>query len=117
MAWHLTVSNNFYVAIMAIGHPINANENRPHKFSENLGNGFISVPGIGNVNFLDIGKKDVGGHSNKTWGVLISYQGEELIFRYENDGDVKVTINEFGQAEFSGNGDFSKIKLSSFILK
>jgi hypothetical protein len=101
---------------MAIGHPINVNENRDHKIPETLGSGFINVPGIGAVNFIDVGKRDIGGHSKKTWGVLIAYQGEELAFRYEGEGEIKVIINEFGQAEFSGSGDFSLIKLPSFII-
>ena len=117
MAWHLTVSNNYYQTIAAIGHPINVNENRPHKFTETLGSGFINVPGMGAVSFIDVGKRDIGGHSKKTWGILISYQGEELVFRYEGEGQLDVTINDIGQAEISGNGDFSHIKLSSFVLK
>ena len=117
MAWHLTVRNNFYQTIMAVGMPINVNENRPFKVGQTLGSGFINVPGVGGVSFIDVGEKDIGGHSKKKYGVFISYQGEEAVFRYDGEGEMQVTINKFGQAELSGNGDFSLIKLASFIIK
>jgi hypothetical protein len=117
MAWHLTVRNNFYQTIMAVGMPINVNENRPFKVGQKLGSGYINVPGVGAVNFVDIGDRQMGGHSKKKWGVVISYQGEDALFRYDGEGELNVTINEFGQAEISGNGDLMLIKIPSYVFK
>lgn len=47
--------------------------------------------------------------------MLISYQGEEFVFRYEGGGDIQLIINDPGQAEINGNGTISRIRLPSFI--
>ncbi|PYS94143.1 MAG: hypothetical protein DMF64_02245 [Acidobacteria bacterium] len=117
MSWHITITNNYHETLRAFGMVVNAGDKRPHKVPHALGNGYIEVPGFGSINFIDIGDKKVGGHSQATWGVLLSYQGEELIFRYEGGGDIHVNINQFGQAELSGNGEFSRILLSPFAFK
>jgi len=117
MAWHLTVTNKFHQTLAAFGTPMNATDTRPFKVPQTLGNGYINVPGIGGVTFIDIGERQMGGHSKKKFGVFISYQGEEAVFRYDGEGEMQVTINEFGQAEISGNGDLIQIKLPSFIFK
>jgi hypothetical protein len=116
MSYEITISNHYVEAIIAFGGIINSNQNNV-KIPRKLGTGSINIQGIGTVSFLDVGKKDIGGHSKKTWGVLISYQGEELVFRYDGDGQLNVTINDLGQVEIKGNGDFSRISLPSFILK
>lgn len=112
--WNLTIINNYREAITGFDMVINKNDKGrvPHA----LGNGYINVVGVGTINFTDIGEQHVGGFSTATWGVLISYQGEELVFRYEGGGEIQVTINQFGQAEITGNGGFSRVPLSSFVL-
>lgn len=118
MSWHLTVINNYPGTLMpSIGSPINQGDSRPAKFSQTLGNVYVTVPGLGAVNFIDVGDKQIGGFSKATWGVLISYQGEEVIFRYEGGGQIELTINSFGQAELRGNGGFSQIRIGSFDIK
>jgi hypothetical protein len=47
------------------------------------------------------------------WGVLISYQGEEIVGRYEGAGGLTVALNEYGQATLSGM-DFRQVFLPSF---
>jgi hypothetical protein len=115
MSYHVTVANKYREAIKAFGTILNANETR--KFSQAFGNGVVEVFGLGPINFTDIGKKDLGGHSKAAWGVLLSYQGEEVVFRYEGGGELQVTISDIGQAELSGNGEFSKVPLPSFTFK
>jgi hypothetical protein len=46
--------------------------------------------------------------------VLISYQGEEMVGRYEGAGALSVALNEYGQATPSGM-DFRQVSLPSFI--
>jgi hypothetical protein len=117
MAYNITITNRYHEALLAFGLVINANDTRPVKIDRTLGNGYITVPGLGAVNFTDVGEDNIGGFSKATWGVLISYQGEELVFRYEGGGQLQVTINKYGQAEISGNGGFSIIRLDSFVVK
>jgi hypothetical protein len=116
MSYRVTVINKYHDTLMAFGSPINKGDTRPVKLPQTLGNGHINVPGIGSVNFIDIADKHLGGYSKATWGVLISYQGEEMVFRYEGGGEIEITINQYGQAEIKGNGAFSQIRLNSFEL-
>ena len=83
--------------------------------SQTLGNGYVSVPGLGAVNFTDVGDH-IGGYTESTLGVLISYQGQEVMFAYEGDGEIEMTINELGQAELSGNGGFSRLQNSAYFV-
>jgi hypothetical protein len=85
--------------------------------SSPLGNGYVTVPGLGAVNFTDVGDTQIGGYSKATWGVLLSYQGEEVVFRYEGGGEITLTISKFGQAQLTSNGSLSTIRLGSFEFK
>ncbi|HEX8274259.1 MAG TPA: hypothetical protein VF615_16605 [Longimicrobiaceae bacterium] len=118
--WNLTVSTSYAYAItvydVAVGQHQVAPRDPPYTVPKPLGNVVVTVPGLGEINFLDIGDQQIGGFSKATWGVLISYQGEEVVFRYEGGGQVTLAVNGFGQAKLSGNGGFSKIDLASFIL-
>lgn len=118
MSYHVTIINKYHDTIVpSFGSPIPKGDGRPMKMSQTLGHGYVTVPGIGAVNFTDVADKQIGGFSKSTWGVLISYQGEETVFRYEGGGEIELTINELGQAELSGNGSFSRISLGSFVVK
>lgn len=86
-----------------------------YKVNKTLGHIVIIVDGLGPINFTDVGDTQIGGYSKATWGVLISYQGDELIFRYEGGGEIQLTINNYGQAEISTNGSISQIRLPSFM--
>ncbi len=113
----VTIINQYHDTILpSFGGPINKGDTRPFK-SNPLGNGYVTVPGLGAVNFTDVAQDNIGGFSQATWGVLISYQGEEIVFRYEGGGELNVNLNKYGQAEISGNGAFSRIRLDSFVVK
>lgn len=112
--WNLTVKNNYYATITVLGEPLGTGKSITWPTA--LGNGVIGIPGLTEICFLDIGDKQIGGFSKATWGVLISFHGEEVVFRYEGGGQINVTINWLGQAELSGNGGFSQLVLPSFIL-
>lgn len=115
MSYHVTIKNKYREGIKAFGTIVNANETM--RFPQTFGHGVVEISGLGPINFTDIAKKDVGGHSKATWGVLLSYQGEEVVFRYEGGGEIQVTISDIGQAELSGNGEFSRVPLPSFTFK
>jgi hypothetical protein len=117
MSWHLTVTNKYHGSVQIPNLTVLPPNAQPFKVPSTLGHIVVIVDGLGPINFTDVADKQIGGYSKATWGVLISYQGEELIFRYEGGGDVQLTINEFGQAEIITNGSISQIKLSSFVVK
>jgi hypothetical protein len=89
----------------------------PQASFKDLGNFRITVPGVGEIRLLDIGERKLGGYSKATWGVLISYQGDECEFRYEGAGEVSVNVNDIGQAELSSNGSLIRVSLPSFVFK
>jgi len=70
--------------------------------SGDLGDVGIIVPTRGTLSFHDIGDTHIPGDSDETWGVLIAYQGEEFVGRYEGGGQLAVEINAFYQAVLSG---------------
>ena len=70
--------------------------------SGNLGDVTIIVPTRGPLSLHDIGDTHIGGDSKETWGVLIAYQGEEYVGRYEGGGQLTVEVNEYYQVVLSG---------------
>jgi hypothetical protein len=79
-----------------------------------LGNAVLSCNELGPLNFMDIGDTHIPGDSRETWGVLISYQNEEIVGRYEGGGQLSVQILPYGQLEFGGNMDMRQVSLSGF---
>ena len=118
--YNLTVSTSYAYSLtvndIAVGPHQVSPRDPPYVVPKPLGNVIVTVPGLGEINFLDIADKQIGGFSKATWGVLISYQGEEVVFRYEGGGQITLTVNGFGQAALSGNGGFSQVDLASFVL-
>ena len=85
------------------------------KSDGNLGDITLIVPTRGPLSFHDIGDKHIGGDSKETWGVLIAYQGEEMVGRYEGGGQLTVVVNQYNQAELSGM-DLRQISLPAMEL-
>jgi hypothetical protein len=83
----------------------------------NLGNFWLTIPGVGDVNLIDIGQRKISGFSHATWGVLIGFQGEECEFRYEGGGQLTFNVNDLGQVELSSNGNIIRVSLPPFIFK
>jgi hypothetical protein len=99
--YQISLTNNSNVGIGFVG----GNEVIPpgDKWqSGNLGDVTLDVPTRGPLNFHDIGDTHIGGDSTETWGVLIAYEGEEFVGRYEGGGQLTVVINQYYQAEVSG---------------
>ncbi|MFL5780728.1 MAG: hypothetical protein ACJ760_05400 [Thermoleophilaceae bacterium] len=70
--------------------------------SGDLGNLTLTVPQRGPLDFVDLGDNHIGGDSSETWGVLIAYQSEEIVGRYEGGGQLTVVVNGYSQVELSG---------------
>ena len=80
-----------------------------------IGDAWVSSDQFGHLNFLDIADTHIPGDSSETWGVLISYQGEEIVGRYEGGGQLSVAINAFGQAELGGM-DLRQVSLPGLLI-
>ncbi|HEX8084885.1 MAG TPA: hypothetical protein VF529_11405 [Solirubrobacteraceae bacterium] len=83
--------------------------------SGNLGDIALTIPVRGVLSFHDIADKHIPGDSGETWGVLIAYQGEEFVGRYEGGGQLTVVINEYYQAVLSGM-DLRQVSLPAMEL-
>ncbi len=109
------VKNEYAYAINVGEHMLNKGET--YQYPKMLGYLQIDTITNGIISLLDIADKKIGGPSEKTWGVVISYQGEELLYRYEGEGHIEFTINFLGQiSDIRAQGDITLIKLPSFII-
>jgi len=70
--------------------------------SKELGNTYLHSEEFGSMSFRDIADSHIGGDSDETWGVLITYAGQHMVGRYEGGGHLNVTFNNHLQAELSG---------------
>jgi hypothetical protein len=113
----LSVTNNFHYAVTIyadVEYTVKTGATVTVKTA--LGNAGLTVPGMGDMLVQDIGNRPLGGFSTATWGVLVAYQGEEAVFRYEGGGVLNVTITDLGQAKLDSNGGISRVALDSLIL-
>ncbi len=67
------------------------------------GNHIIHIPGMGEINFIDLKDKKLNAYTNPripwtqhTWGGLIRYRGLDAYFRYEGGGHLTVVIDHVG---------------------
>jgi hypothetical protein len=113
--YQVSVTNNSSYGIGFLGgNQVIPNGGGQYK-SGNLGNLTLTVPTRGPLDFLDIGDKHIGGDSKETWGVLIAYQGEEFVGRYEGGGQLTVVLNQYYQVELSGM-DLREVSLPAMEL-
>ena len=114
MTYHLSLTNGYVYDITAEGSTV-AKGGGTWTSPDLLGSTIVTVPGRGELSFQDVGDdKGVGGFCQETWGVLISYQGSEAVFRYEGSGQLNVTLDQYGQASLTSNGCISFPQLPSF---
>jgi hypothetical protein len=72
-----------------------------------IGDAWVSSPTWGPMSFLDIGHDHIGGDSGGEWGMLLSYQSEEVVGRYDGSPVLTVTIDKYGAATVTPGGDFT----------
>jgi hypothetical protein len=70
---------------------------------QGLGNGIMTIAGMGPINFLDLGNQKLDAYTNPelpwtefTWGGVVRYRGMDAYFRYEGQGTVNVTVDQEG---------------------
>ena len=115
--YKLTITNEYSENLQAYdaAHSV-IKKGETKALGDSFGSTKIDVWGLGSVNILDIAREKISGFSKKTWGCLISYQGSELEYRYEGEGQLGITINSLGQCSVKSNGDLVEVKISSFII-
>jgi hypothetical protein len=113
VSYTVTITNSTSSPITA-GDGSTINPNGGTWTSGTLGNTYAHSDELGAISFIDIGDKHIGGDSSETWGVLITYQGEHMVGRYEGGGKLAVSFNPYLQATISGM-DLRLVELSPFI--
>jgi hypothetical protein len=114
--YQLSVTNNSNVSLGFVGgNEIIPADGGQWQSADNLGDVTFDVPTRGTLSFHDIGENHIGGDSSQTWGVLIAYQGEEIVGRYEGGGQLTVEINGYYQATLSGM-DLREVSLPAFQI-
>lgn len=75
---------------------------------KNWGSHVISVPGMGDLNFIDMGDKKLARYTTpdlpwteSTWGGLIRYRGVDAYFRYEGQGQVNVVLDQYADVQLT----------------
>lgn len=82
--------------------------------SGTLGNAWFHSDQFGALSLVDIGDQHIGGDSSETWGVLITFGGENMVGRYEGGGQLHITFNQYLQAVVSGM-DLRLVALSALV--
>ncbi len=100
--YDVTITNN-YVLPLFVGTQKVADPHGGKGALAHFSNQAITVPGMGDINFVDIGDKKIKEFTNPaipwtafTWGGLVRYRGLDAYFRYEGGGSVNVTVDTFG---------------------
>ena len=113
MSYTLTINNSTASPITA-GDGSTIAPNGGTWTSGTLGNTYAHSDQFGAISFIDLGDQHIGGDSSETWGVLITYQGENMVGRYEGGGQLTVDFNNYLQAQVSGM-DLRLVELSAFV--
>jgi hypothetical protein len=79
-----------------------------------IGDAWVQTSVWGVLNFLDIGHAHVGGDGPGEWGVLFSYQGEEVVGRYDGSPTFKAVISPMGSVSLSGGTSLRQVSLPAF---
>ena len=74
---------------------------------------YIDGP-FGRFGLLDIGDSHIGGDSTEQWGVLIVHRNEAVVGRYEGQGTLNITVDQFVQFALAGM-DFREVQLDPLI--
>lgn len=113
----LTVKNNYSYDIGS-SNGVTIPKASNHVFN-NRGSIYFMVPGIGQINFIDLGDKKIEGYPlpKETWGVLIRIHNSEAHYRYEGGGELTAIIDNFGALHISTtNGTIVQIRLPELII-
>ncbi|MGB0891352.1 MAG: hypothetical protein ACPGUU_03295 [Flavobacteriaceae bacterium] len=113
----LTVQNN-YVYDVGSSNGVTISKGKNHVFN-NQGSLYLNVPGMYDINFIDIADKKIDGYPEpkQTWGVLVRVNATEAYYRYEGGGVLNATIDSHGGLSLgTTNGNIIHISLPELTL-
>ena len=98
----LNVKNNYIWPITSNTGKVIAERGGSGSF-DRQGSLFLEVPGMGSVNFLDLGDRKLPGYpeAKETWGVLVRTHSTEAYYRYEGGGVLNATWDIDGTVTIS----------------
>ena len=97
------------------GHKVGANGTWKFGGGPAGSSAYVDGP-FGRFGFLDIGDTHIGGDSGEEWGVLFTYQGMSVVGRYEGQGTLNITVDQFVQYTLSGM-DFRQVDLGGLTTQ
>ncbi len=102
-------------------HDLKTSDGRVLKCGQSYGlghfTGYIDVPGMGYINFQDLGKNKIKGYDLKeTWGVLLRYKNLEVYNRYEGEGHIVLMLNKYGDLVVNARGSSKLIGLKELTI-
>ena len=114
--YNVTITNNYSYEISVDGKTV-IKPKAKQSFT-NWGTHTVDVPGMGSILFLDLGDKKIAGYELKeTWGALFRYEGEEVYYRYEGQGEVDVALDMYGNMNVKTNFSSIIISLPQIVLE
>jgi hypothetical protein len=106
--FNVSIANNYIYPLYLDGGNMPAPPPKNKSNFKDWGSHILTVPGMGEINFIDMGDYKIDKYIHKdfpwthyTWGGMIRYQGLEAYFRYEGQGEVKVVVDRFGGVNLS----------------
>lgn len=87
---------------------------------KDLKSALLQIYTIGDVAFLDLGENKIEGfpYPTEKYGVLIRCHSTEVYYRYQEKGDIVLTIDELGYYSLEvNNGVVIQIKLPELSIK
>lgn len=120
----IKIENNYRYS----GRLINTDTNRDwiinHHFTSasipDLKSALLQIYGLGEVLFLDLGEEKIKGYPfpSERYGLLIRCHSTEFYYRFEQHGDIYLTIDALGCFSLQvKNGTAIQIKLPELSLK
>jgi len=100
--YNVTITNNYILPLFVGTHKV-ADPHGGKGILAHFSNQALTVPGMGDINFIDIGNRKIDKFTipdvpwtKSTWGGVVRYRGLDAYFRYEGEGMIEVTVDELG---------------------
>lgn len=97
--YSVSVTNNYRYALTTSLGTDTITPNGGTATIDRQGNFYINVPGMGPINFIDLGDTKLNAYTDprlpwteKTWGGLVRYHSLDAYFRYEGGGSVNLAV-------------------------
>jgi len=118
--YELTIQNNYYNTIKLHTGDISV-KSGDSKTVNKLGNLYIEIPGLYNVNLLDLGQTPIEGYPTpeNSNGVLIRSSTTELYYTYpsNSEGLLSAIVDQYGTVSFSTtNGSLLQILIDEISI-